>query len=634
MTTKGTATLAASLLAGAVFARDARASDVDVSADIATSDTWTADNVYHLKKQIYVLPGATLTIEAGTVVASDPNDLGSLAVCKGAQIFVQGTHGQPVIMTSTADVATWTGGDPRTGTWRAAANEWGNLTVMGEAYISENAIPGNTPDPSPTNVADMEGLTTGPSTDRYGGGDDDDDSGSISYLSIRYAGKVVAVNRELNGLSLGGIGRETSIHHVEVMNNVDDGVEVWGGTVNLKYLSVWNVGDDSIDVDQGWRGKAQFVLVVQGYSVDAAQGSGIGDNCFELDGAEDSDYQPVTTAAIYNATVIGQPVAGDQGTAWRDNCRIQVRNSIFMDLGEVLVKNDNVDGDGANGYGHNGTLDFATTWATAFDGAPAHANDPANPADFYQAQVDGNLAEIRDSVFFRNQHASAYTEATSRGVFDAAMNNVLIGGTADADAPVSTVTRGAPVFLQGGTFTLLPVAFLDPRPANEALTSVDYAPEDGFFSSGRYRGAFAPGNNWLGGWTASQAFGFTPDETFNDLGFAKAGTHGDPILSGTGDLVVGNPVSLDVSNAVANAPAIFVIGFTDQNLPYKGGVIVPSFDVIITGFVTDGSGAAQVSDNWPAGVPGGFDVFFQFLIADLGGFRKMAFTNALKIVTP
>ena len=82
----------------------------------------------------------------------------------------------------------------------------------------------------------------------------------------------MGLGNELNGLSLGAIGRETDIEYVEIMNNVDDGIEIWGGAVNLKYFSVWNVGDDSFDVDQGWRGKAQFGLIVQGYSLDASQG--------------------------------------------------------------------------------------------------------------------------------------------------------------------------------------------------------------------------------------------------------------------------------------------------------------------------------------------------------------------------
>lgn len=331
------------------FTSAASAATVKVSKNIDTSTAWTADNVYRLEGQIFVLPGASLTIEAGTVIASTTDAGGSLAVARGAKIFVNGTEDNPVIMTSTDDVATWekdsshpSGGDPKTGTWREGANEWGNLTIMGEGVISASHSKGlqvgsNTKDPSGLNEAQMEGLTDA-NYSLYGGADDNDDSGSISYLSLRYAGKVVGLGNELNGLSLGGIGRETDIDHVEIMNNVDDGIEIWGGTVNLKYASIWNVGDDSFDVDQGWRGKAQFLFVVQGYSVDAKQGSGVGDNCFEMDGAEDSDAQPVTTSVIYNATVIGNPLDGDHGTAWRDNARVQFRNCIFMDLGEKLVK--------------------------------------------------------------------------------------------------------------------------------------------------------------------------------------------------------------------------------------------------------------------------------------------------------
>ena len=497
------------------LASGARATEIFVTTDISVSTTWTANNTYNLQNQIYVLPGATLTIEAGTVVASTPtlNGGGSLAVCRGAQIFVNGTQANPVIMTSTADVATWVGGDPKTGTWREAANEWGNLTIMGGAYISENIIAGNTAVPNAANYATMEGLIEsfpGDTRVRYGGGNDDDDSGSVKYLSLRYGGRVVGLGTELNGLSLGGVGRQTEIDHVEVMNNVDDGFEIWGGTVNLKYFSIWNVGDDSFDVDQGWRGKAQFGLIVQGYSVDNVQGSGVGDNCFETDGAEQSDWQPVTTATIYNCTVIGQPIDGDHATAWRDNARIQYRNSIFMDLGERLVGFDNIDGDGGQGYGFGGTLSWANTWTTAYNAVPAHANDftTGTYATNYAAQTSGNLAEITDSVFFRNLFGTAYTEATARGVFGAGTNNVLIPGFAVADQPVKSLTRG-PLIVRGGK-QMLPVIGLDPRPVGPAATSVATAPNDGFFTPAQYRGAFSPfGDSWLCNWTASYAFGFT-----------------------------------------------------------------------------------------------------------------------------
>ncbi|MBL8858807.1 MAG: hypothetical protein JNL28_09900 [Planctomycetes bacterium] len=503
-----------SCIAGLCLATNVRAAEIFVTADIAVSTTWTADNTYNLQQQIYVLPGATLTIEPGTVVASTTGLGGSLAVARGAQIFVNGTESAPVIMTSKADVATWVGGNPKAGIWREAVNEWGNLTIMGRAYISENAIVGNTPAPNASNVASMEGLVAafpGDTKVLYGGGDDDDDSGSIRYLSLRYGGKVVALNNELNGLSLGGVGRGTDIDHIDIMNNVDDGIEIWGGTVNLKYVNIWNVGDDSLDVDQGWRGKAQYGLIVQGYSADASQGSGVGDNVFEMDGAEQSDYQPVTTSTIYNFTVIGQPApgAGDHAMAFRDNARVQFRNCIFMDLGDRLVSFDNIDGDGGQGYGFNGTLSWANTWTTPFS-STSTVNAPANPASFYTVQTSGNLIEVTDSVMFRNLSAAAYTEANNRSVFAAANNNVLIASTLDADAPIQAITRGAPV-VKGG-LTMLPVTFLDPRPKNAALASVGSAPNDGFFTAAGYRGGFAPRQTWLAGWTASFAFGFTPGE--------------------------------------------------------------------------------------------------------------------------
>ncbi len=504
---KATAILVAGLGAAGV----ANGGEVLVTSDITTSTTWTPDNTYNLQDQIYVRNGATLTIKAGTIVASDTNIGGSLAVAKGSQIFVLGTSQKPVIMTSKADVATWTAG-PKTGTWRQAQNEWGNLTIMGEAYISENAIVTNTPSCNASNVADMEGLTSGPSTDRYGGGDDSDDSGTLKYLSIRYGGKKIALNNELNALSLGGIGRGTDIHHIDIMNNVDDGIEIWGGTVNIKYFNIWNIGDDSFDVDQGWRGKAQFGLIVQGYSTQAAQGSGTGDNIFETDGAEQSDYQPVTTAVVYNVTAIGQPISGDHATAWRDNARVQYRNCIFMDLGERLVSFDNVDGDGGAGYGNGGTLSWAATWTTDWDMVPAHANDCGLRSTYYPAQTSGKLAEIKDSVFFNNNNGSAYTEATARGVVpgNGTNNNVV----EPAGSPIRQIVRGPNVSYLG--LTMQPVIALDPRPAHDALASVGAAPADGFFTPAQYRGAFQPESAnpnlkpvpWICGWTASDAFGF------------------------------------------------------------------------------------------------------------------------------
>ncbi|MFI4912993.1 MAG: hypothetical protein ACIAQZ_15140 [Sedimentisphaeraceae bacterium JB056] len=482
-----------------------KAADVVVSADIDTDTVWTSDNVYDLDGQIYVLPGASLTIEPGTLVQTTFGNEGSLAVCRGAQIFVNGTAKEPVIMTSSLDTLT---------EWHEGCNEWGNLTIMGNALISASHYEGaqvgsNTKTPTGLNEKQMEGLTDAVNA-MYGGNDDNDDSGSISYLSIRYGGKVIGQANELNGLSLGGIGRETEINHIEIMNNVDDGIEIWGGTVCLKYVNIWNIGDDSFDVDEGWRGQAQFGLIVQGYSTDAGQGSGVGDNCLEIDGAEDSDAQPVTTAAIYNFTVVGQPDAGDGATTWRDNARVQYRNCVFMDIGEELVRFDGDDGDGASGYGYNGTLSWADTWTTDADtystvnAGVYTAGNFNDPAVMYRAQDPaGKLAEIKDSVFY-NLSGDADDQAGPVGVYNPANNNVPV----PSGMPIKALTRAAAV-TKGGK-TMKRVTYIDPRAAYEAATSVDAA-KAGFFTPAKYRGAFSADENWLAGWTAVSAYGMTTD---------------------------------------------------------------------------------------------------------------------------
>ncbi len=559
------------LALGALAASSSSAAEIIVASNITTSTTWTANNTYNIQTQVYVEPGATLTIQAGTVIASDTGVGGSLAVAKGAQLFVLGESGNPVIFTSKADVATWVGGDPKTGTWRESANEWGNITIMGDAYISENAIPSNSPEPKGSNYGNMEGLQppAGSTIAQYGGGNDDDDSGTLNYVSLRYGGRVIGLNNELNGLSLGGIGRGTDIDFVEIMNNVDDGIEIWGGTVNLKHFSIWNIGDDSLDIDQGWRGKAQFGLIVQGYSLNANQGSGVGDNCIEMDGAEDSFYQPVTTASLYNMTVIGQPVDGDGATAWRDNANVQIRNSIIMDCGEKVVRADGDDGDGASGYGAGGTLSFEDRWNT-----PASTfstiNAPVDPADFYRSQdPSGKLIEITDTVFFRNLAGNAYDEANARGVFAPTNSNVLA-----SSSPIASITRSTPVS-RGGKI-MIPVVSLDPTPINDAASTTASAPADGFYEFAPYRGAFSPdtANNWLCGWSAANAFGFTGGDCIGEgFGEANANSTGSVArMSASGSLTASdNDVTIHAQSLPQSSAAFFLTSQTQSFVPNPGG---------------------------------------------------------------
>jgi hypothetical protein len=513
----------------------ASAANINVSSDITTSQTWTSDNVYNLTKQIYVRPGATLTIPAGTLVQSTTGVGGSLAVSRGAKIYVNGTEENPVIMTSTSDDLV---------NWHEGCNEWGNLTLMGKGLISASSDysrsrPSNTKTPTGLNVVQMEGLTADGINDVfYGGNDDNDDSGSISYLSLRYGGKVIGLANELNGLSLGGIGRETDIHHVEIMNNVDDGIEIWGGTVNLKYVNIWNIGDDSLDIDQGYRGKIQFGLIVQGYSTDDEQGSGLGDNCIEIDGAENSDAQPATTTVIANMTVIGNPDSGDGATTWRDNARVQYKNCIFMDIGEEVVRLDGTDGDGAQGYQYalygtwNGTLNsdgkpnagtqesaaFASLWTTPYDSYYTTNWITSGPygtdiAAMYPVQTSGNMCEISGCLFNYVNESDSGDKVLSLGVLNgtsgAFASNTNLDNIVTTLDPIVSFQRGPKVVR--GTKNVALVTNINPRAANDALVVASPVESDGFFTAAPYKGAFSANNNWLENWTAIYDYGMTTD---------------------------------------------------------------------------------------------------------------------------
>lgn len=513
-------------ICGTVFA-----GNIDIISDIISSETWTSNNTYNLTQQIYVRPGATLTIEAGTRIVSTAtaNGSGALCVANGGQLFVNGDSNAPVVMTSSAD----------NGEWRASCNEWGNLTLCGDAYIGFDGVtnsggfPSNTLAPSASNEANMEGLVEeagNPTLNNYGGGNDDYDAGNISYLSIRYGGRVVGLSNELNGLSLGALGRNTQIHHVEIMNNVDDGIEIWGGTVGLKYITVWNIGDDSFDVDQGWRGKAQFGLIVQGYSRNASQGSGLGDNIFEFDGAENSDAQPRTRATIYNFTTVANTESGDGTTTWRDNASVQYRNCIFIGKGDKLVRADGEDGDGSSGYGYNGTLSLEERFETSartFNGLPYIdpvnvTGDDAFMASLYQSQSDGMLAEITDCVI------SGFGSIFNDPYYDLVPSSMRATNVETPALPIKELIRSPAVSVGGKTVD--PVVLIDPRPTDASFNQANFpAPSDGFFVPVSYRGGFSADDNWLAGWTAADEYGFLSGTT-SDCGSCSGDANADGVV--------------------------------------------------------------------------------------------------------
>lgn len=299
-----------------------------ISANITSDVTWETGNTYVLGGRISVESGATLTIEPGTVIkgeaGSGPNAT-ALLIARGGKLMAEGTAALPIIFTSIADEITPE--DVAAGNF-ASPNLapdfnglWGGLIVLGNASISASNDNGD------INEVQIEGIPTSDANGLYGGNDDADNSGVIRYVSIRHGGSNIGDGNEINGLTLGGVGSGTTIENIEVVANQDDGIEWFGGTVNVTNALVWNAGDDAIDTDQAWSGTLDNFVVV------TPSGS-----CFELDGPEGT-YEARHT--IKNGTVVA--ITSDRTTG---GSLIDVDSSTPVDLsnihftGPLFVDND------------------------------------------------------------------------------------------------------------------------------------------------------------------------------------------------------------------------------------------------------------------------------------------------------
>lgn len=528
----------------------AQAAMIDVTADITASQTWTADNEYVLNQIVFVKSGATLHIEPGTVVrglsAADAGEPTGLWICRGSKLIARGTREKPIIFTDMDDNNfPWV--DPEevyedyatinpTATLRNKAEMWGGLVICGGAYTTVSST-GNT-GPLVTTTTLAEGLADpGAGETQYGGADDDDSSGVLSYVSIRYGGYGFAPASEINGLSLYGVGRGTQIDHIEIVGNLDDGIEFFGGTVNTKYVAILNVGDDGFDVDQGYRGRGQFIFVMQGFcDADGVAGSGIGNHAFEMDGVEKSDdNRPWALQRYENVTVIGNRYRGTSNTGISggetdstaiqidDNCRPQFFNCLIMDVDSMIA---GVEGDNAKVDSHEG---LSATW-NAFPMHTPGVGALVNTPFYYQAQAtNATQTAFRNFVVFNcndtyrlcktgsNNARTAdipidaawdFTVATARPI-----RHLERESAGDASRPFPTAGNG-----------LLPnVKALDPRPVSTWANS-PYTPEDdGFASPVSYYGAFAPtGDTWLDGWSALATSGMLVKSGSGELAINQA----------------------------------------------------------------------------------------------------------------
>ncbi len=435
---------------------------------LASSTILTCDKTWILDDKVYVGDGKSLTINPGTVikgrfVASGVN-ANALIVAKGGKVFANGTESCQIVFTAEADAMDGTYGILNKG-------QWGGVVMLGKA--TNNLTTANTLCTGVNGVGFIEGYLSSEPLNQFGmpvgSNDDNDNSGVMTYVSIRHAGAIVGVANELNGLTLGSVGRGTTLHHIEIVSNLDDGIEFFGGTVDLKYASVLFNDDDGFDWDLGWSGRGQFWAVVK---TDQGTAAG-GDNGFESDG----DDQKINAALqsnpqVYNATFIGSN--NINGNLTQKGVGIMAKEQTLGTIRSSVLANYKIGAD----FKNDGTR-------------------PGN--DAYDNWIAGTL-KVECNTFIGNT-----TMLQVNGV------TAVVGGSDETkfftDGNISSASVAGFDFLHTmNTSTNVVSDTYDASP-NPALASSCTPPSDGFFTSTNYRGAFEAGKkSWLSNWSINALY--------------------------------------------------------------------------------------------------------------------------------
>jgi hypothetical protein len=234
---------------------------------------------------------ATLNVGAGALFVANNGDAANdfLVVNRGSKLNAVGTANAPIIFTSTQNLNA-------SGTSDSSMGQWGGIILAGRAPISNCGSGSNNAGGTSTTC---ESVVEGTGNALYGGAIQNDSSGTVQYVQIRFSGIEISQGNELQGLTLGGTGSGTVIDHVQVHNSSDDGIEIFGGTTNLKYLAITGADDDGLDTDVGWRGFIQFAIVIQ-KTIGATNDS----FATEIDSNDNEDALPRQFGRLANFTFI------------------------------------------------------------------------------------------------------------------------------------------------------------------------------------------------------------------------------------------------------------------------------------------------------------------------------------------
>ena len=522
-----------------------------LSTNITTDQRWTSDKVWILDKLTFVAAPAVLTIEPGTIIRGETNttpgtgtlnpaDPGTLIIARGAKLVANGTPQAPIIFTSMDDpyVPGGTNTIPQfhngTTNWfrysytnllnPAAIDEtafgidarWGGVILLGKTRLAVNNSTGTNlvVDPTPGSTNDtlrvganfVEGFQT-LASGRYGGTDDDDNSGVMRYCSIRFGGFVLSPNNEINGLTMGAVGRGTTIEFIEVFNNADDDFEWFGGTVNGKYLAGLFGGDDGFDWDMGFRGKLQYLFHIQGSADDDGVPSfrntaNYGDAFMECDGGESngiandvegSSSKPYSIPTAVNFTLVGRGTNYFGNTTTTQRLRLRA-NSGGRFYNGILTQPAN-----ARMLGVEGTS--GGTGDSSFQAIDRLIKQRTTGGEFNfsgDLTAPGTNDIIIQSVLFYSNSGTTLTNIQNNNAAIVASNLTAVGSfnVAGLDPGIRGIGRG-------------PLGKLDPRLTATALarTNETFTPaNDGFFTRVSYKGAFRD-NNWLKGWSILNQLG-------------------------------------------------------------------------------------------------------------------------------
>jgi hypothetical protein len=428
------------------------ADNLILSGKINSDKTLEGGKTYKLRGTVYIVDGAKLTIQPGVIIQGEKSSRGTLVITRGTQLLAAGTAEKPIIFTS--DAATPQRGD------------WGGIVVLGRAKTnaSFNGAVG---------IGEIEGgVNNAEGLGLYGGADDNDNSGILKFIRIEYAGYAFLPDKELNGITFGGVGRGTVVDHIQVSYANDDSFEWFGGSVDAKYLIAYKGLDDDFDMDNGFSGRLQFGIGLRDSTVaDVSQSNG-----FEIDNdAGGSSLTPQTSAIISNFTMVGPRAtlanAGNsnyrRGMHTRRNSAVSVFNSIIIGwpIGWVLDA----------GTGTPTDLNYAGSAPKAFVSNTILAGN-ATPLTYTasgSAATGWTNAELTN-YFNRNGAGNSLLAATT---------DVGLAAPFKYDSSVDFNATANSVAATGGDFV------------NAKLSNT-------FFIATTFRGAAGVGDTWWKGWTS------------------------------------------------------------------------------------------------------------------------------------